>query len=156
MVAIKFMDFIGRLPGNDCEDSDAVKAYTQVKLSTVPSLLGEDVQADTWISLPRDRRPKSWDKIIDPVCPLLRNLYGHPLAGLIWEKHCQKAILAAGFEKIQGWECLFVHRQKQLFLSVYVDDFRMAGKKENLAPMWKILKNDLDLEDSVPSHTNTY
>ena len=39
---------------------------------------------------------------------------------------------------------------------MYVDDFRMAGKKENLAPMWKILRKDLELEDSVPSHTNTY
>ena len=87
MAAVKFMDFIGRIPGNVSEDSDAVKAYTQVKLATVAELFGEDVQAETWITLPRERRPKSWDKIENPVCPLLRNLYGHPLAGLIWEKH---------------------------------------------------------------------
>ena len=156
MAAIKFMDFIGRAPGNDSEDSDAVKAYTQVRLDILEQLLGEQVQADTWITLPRERRPKSWDNIDNPVCPLLRNLYGHPLAGLIWEKHCQKAILQAGFERIPGWECLFVHRSKRLFLSVYVDDFRMAGKKENLSPMWKILGSTLLLEDAVPSVTNTY
>ena len=27
-----------------------------------------------------------------------------------------------GWEKVSNWECLFVHRQKGLFISVYVDD----------------------------------
>ena len=156
MAAIKFMDFIGRVDGNASQDSDAVKAYTQVKLDSLEELLGENVLADKWISLPRERRPKHWDNIENPVCPLLRNLHGHPLAGFIWEKHCQRSILRAGFEKIPGWECLFVHRQMRLFLSVYVDDFRMAGSKENLAPMWDILRKSLTLEDAVDSVTNTY
>ena len=35
-------------------------------------------------------------------------------------------------------ELLFVHRKQGLFLSVSVDDdMRMAGKKQNMAPMWK-------------------
>ena len=33
MAAAKFLDAIARLPGNDGEDSDAIGAYTQVKLS---------------------------------------------------------------------------------------------------------------------------
>ena len=32
---------------------------------------------------------------------------------------------------------MFVHRKQGLFLSVYVDDIKMAGKKQNLAPMWE-------------------
>ena len=156
MAAIKFMDYIGRLDGNISEDSDAVKAYTQVKLDSLVELLGEDIQADTWITLPRERRPRSWDNVDYPVCPLRRNLYGHPLAGLIWEKHCQKSILTAGFEKIPGWECLFVHRAKKLFLSVYVDDFRMAGVKCNMKQMWNKLKETLLLEEAVDSSKNTY
>ena len=32
MAAVKFMDFIGRMPGNKLEDSDAKQAYTQVNL----------------------------------------------------------------------------------------------------------------------------
>ena len=84
------MDYIGRIDGNISQDSDAIKAYTQVKLDSLVEFLGEDVQAETWITLPRDRRPRHWDNIEQPVCPLLRNLYGHPLAGLIWEKHCRK------------------------------------------------------------------
>ena len=156
MAAIKFMDYIGRIDGNISEDSDAVKAYTQVKLDSLVELLGEEVQAETWITLPRERRPRSWDNVDHPVCPLRRNLYGHPLAGLIWEKHCQRSIMAAGFEKIPGWECLFVHRAKKLFLSVYVDDFRMAGVQGNMKPMWKKLRETLLLEDAIDSSKNTY
>ena len=49
--------------------------------------------------------------------------------------------------KIPNWECLFVHRQKGLFLSVYVDDIKLAGKKQNLDPMWKVLNKEVDFEN---------
>lgn len=55
-------------------------------------------------------------------------LYGHPLAGLFRGKHIAKLFLERGFEPVKGWECLYVHRNDKLFLSVYVDDFKMAGK----------------------------
>ena len=50
-----------------------------------------------------------------------------------------------GWEKIPNWECLFVHREKGLVLSVYVDDIKLAGKKQNINPMWKILNEEVDL-----------
>ena len=31
--------------------------------------------------------------------------------------------------------------EKGFFLSVYVDDIKLAGKKQNLDPMWKVLNN---------------
>ena len=40
---------------------------------------------------------------------------------------------------------LFVHREKGLFLSVYVDDIKLAGKKQNLDPMRKLLNKEVDL-----------
>ena len=43
MAAVKFLDFIGRCPGHGLQDSDAVKAYTQVKLNSLKELLGKDV-----------------------------------------------------------------------------------------------------------------
>ena len=53
-------------------------------------------------------------------------------------------------------ECLFVHREKGLFLSVYVDDIRLAGKKQNLDPMWKLLNKEVNLGEptSVQDHVN--
>ena len=31
---------------------------------------------------------------------------------------------------------------KGLFLSVYVDDIKLSGKKQNLDPMWKVLNKE--------------
>ena len=84
---------------------------------------------DVWIRLPRRKWPKSRSSMEDPVVPLERNLYGHPLAGLLWERQFEKILLKYGWEKVSNWECLFVHRQKGLLLSVYVDDIKLDGKK---------------------------
>ena len=35
--------------------------------------------------------------------------------------------------------------KKGLFLSVYVDDIKLAGKKQNIDPMWKLLNKEVDL-----------
>ena len=55
----------------------------------------------------------------DPVVPLERNLYGHPLAGLLWESPFEKILLEYSWEKVSNWECLFLHREKGLHLSVF-------------------------------------
>ena len=78
---------------------------------------------------------------------LERNLHGHPLAGLLWERQIEKALKELGWEKVPNWECLLVHRKQKLFLSVYVDDIKMAGKKQNLALMWKKLMKDVYIEE---------
>ena len=92
----------------------------------------------------------------DPVVPLERNLYGHPLAGLLWERQFEKILLKHGWEKIPNWECLFVHREKGLFLSVYVDDIKLAGKKQNLDPMWNVLNKEVDLGEPTSFLDHVY
>ena len=81
----------------------------------------------------------------DPVVLLERNLYGHPLAGLLWERQLEKVLSGHGWETVPNWECLFVQRQKGLFLSVFVDDIKLAGKKQNVDPMWKLLDTEVNL-----------
>ena len=78
----------------------------------------------------------------DPVVPLERNLYGHPVAGLSWERQFEEVLFEHGWGKVPNWECLFVHREKGFFLSVYVDDIKLAGKTENIEPTWKNLMKD--------------
>ena len=73
-----------------------------------------------------------------------RNLYGHPLAGLLWERQFEKVLLEHDWEKFQvGKVCSIT--EKGLFLSVYVDDMKLAGKKRNIDPMWKVFMKDVDL-----------
>ena len=61
-----------------------------------------------------------------------------------------------GWEEIPNWECLFVHREKGLFLSVYVDDINLAGKKQNLDPMWKVLNKEVDLGEPTSFLDHVY
>ena len=114
MTAAKVMDIISRLPGCAGQAADAVSAFTQVKMEDAPKLLKipKSECPDIWIRLPRHEWPKSWSSMEDPVVPLERNLYGHPLAGLSWERQFEKILLKHGWEKIPNWECLFVHREK--------------------------------------------
>ena len=49
-----------------------------------------------------------------------------------------------------------MHRRLKLLLSIYVDDFAMAGPADALAPMWATLKENLDLEPPVPMDGNVY
>ena len=92
----------------------------------------------------------------DPVVLLERNLYGHPLAGLLWERQFEKVLLKHGWDKIRNWECLFVHREKGLFFSVYVDDIKLAGKKHSMDPMWKVLNKEVDLGEPTSFLDHVY
>ena len=46
-----------------------------------------------------------------------------------------------GVEPITGWECLFARRDLKLILSVYVDDFKLVGRAENLETGWKLMES---------------
>ena len=158
MTATKVMDIISRLPGCAGQAADAVSAYTQVKMEDAPKILKipQSECPDIWIRLPRHKWPKSWSSVEDPVVPLERNLYGHPLAGLLCERQFEKILLQHGWEKVSNCECLFVHRQKGLFLSVSVDDIKLAGKKQNLDPMWKVLNKEVDLGEPTSFLDHVY
>ena len=157
MTAAKVMDIISRLPGCAGQAADAVSAYTQVKKEDAQKIfkIPKSECPDNWIRLPRHKWPKSWSSMEDPVVPLERNLYGHPLAGLLWKRQFEKILLQHGWEKVSNWECLFVHREKGLFFSVYVDDIKLAGK-QNINPMWKVLNKEVDLGEPTSFLDHVY
>ena len=113
-------------PGKSVLSDDRTGKPVEVKMEDAHKVLKiqKSECPDIWIRLPRHKWPKSWSSMEDPVVPLERNLYGHPLAGLLWERQFEKVLLKHGWEKIPNWECLFVHREKGLSLSVYVDDIK--------------------------------
>ena len=51
-----------------------------------------------------------------------------------------------------GWECLFLHETYKVILSVYVDDFKMAGTKKGVAQAWKAIRgpDKLVLDEPQP------
>ena len=60
-----------------------------------------------------------------------------------------------GWEKVPNWEGLFVHLEIGLSLSVFVDDMKLAGTKQNLDPMWKLLK-EVDLGEPTSFLDHVY
>ena len=138
MEAAKVLDAYGSQPGFGKQQADAVQAYVQALFTGVP----------TWISLPRNRWPKTWEgKYQNPVVPLVLALYGHPDSGGIWEKHLNSRLHSKGWEQIlpDVWQSMFYHQELRLLLVVYVDDFKLAGPKEHLSKGWELIKSAVDI-----------
>ena len=72
------------------------------------------------------------------------------------ERQIEEIILKHGWEKVSNLECLFVRRQKGLFLSVYVDDMKLAGKKQHIDPMRKLRNKEVDLAEPTSFFDHVY
>ena len=82
----------------------------------------------------------------------VRSLFGRTLMEkAIWESSIGKRL-----GKVLNWECLFVNRASWPILSVYVDDIKLAGKTENIKPIWKILMEDVDLGEPTSFLDHVY
>ena len=122
MTAAKVMDVIARPPDRAGQAAGAVSACTQIKLEDAPRLpkIPKSECPDTWIRLPRDKWPKSWSNVEDPV---------HPLGGLLWERQFEEVLLGLGLEKVPIWGCLVFHR-KQGLLNVWKEAEHGSQVKE--------------------------
>ena len=131
-------------------DHQHLKWQQQKSLMSNPDCQGaQDKQLTQYLLISRS-------SMEDPVVPLERNLYGHILASLWWEKQFEKILLKYGWEKVFQLEMLIRTPWKGSFLSVYVDDIKLAGKKQNLDPMWKILNKEVDLGEPTSFLDHVY
>ena len=85
-----------------------------------------------------------------PVWKIQSFLLSEICTVILWQDYYVKGNLRKSYcstvgRRFPNWECLFVHHQKGLFLSVYVNDFKLAGKKQNIDPMWKVHNKEVDL-----------
>ena len=149
VTAAKVMDVIAGLPDCDGQAAEEIAAYTQVKLEDAPKLLRipRSECPDIWVRFPRHKWPTSWSNIEDPVVLRERHLYGHPLAGLFWEDSSRKFYWSLDGKKYRIREFFCVYRKQGLILSAHVDAMKMAGKKQNMAPMWKKMMKNVDLDE---------
>ena len=79
---------------------------------------------------------------------LLRSLYGHPLAGKLWQEHLAQKLRSVGGEEVPGhpsnW--LFWFKKELLVLNIYVDDLSLAGKVELHQEFWERLRKHIKIE----------
>ena len=114
--------------------------YTQVKSEGAPKLLRipKSECPDFWIRIPRNRWPKSWSNLEDPVLPLERNLYGHPLAGLLWERKARKNLIGSWIGKKYRIGNAYLAGKKTRFILVSIRGRYQHGWKEG-RNWWKKL-----------------
>ena len=106
MAAAKFFDTVSKLLGMAGKTSDAITAYTLLRLA-------KEECPEIRVRISPRQSPHSGDKIDDLVVLLERNLFGHPLAGLLCERRFEDVLFEKGREK---------STKLGLFLPVYVDD----------------------------------
>ena len=143
MEAAKLLDAFGSQPGFSKQQADAIQAYIQALFTGVP----------TWLSLPRNRWPKDWEKKYwQPMVPMLLALYGHPDSGGIWENHLNSRVVKQGWKQILPdiWHSIFHHQELNCLLVVYVDDFKMAGPTANMEKAWASIKAAVNIGDPEP------
>ena len=145
MEASKAADFYGCVPGHALHVADAEQAYVQAPMKGTP----------TWVAIPPEHYPEKhkhlYSKLKRPVCRLLRSLYGHPDSGTNWEEFADAGIKKSGFRPMgEEWPACYFHDKLKLMLVVYVDDFKLAGPKQNMTAGWDILRKNLGIEDPVP------
>ena len=51
---------------------------------------------------------------------------------------------------IPHWECCYYHEELRVFLTIYVDDVKLAGPKDNVRKTWQILQQDITLDPPTP------
>ena len=147
------MDIISRLPGCAGQAADAVSAYTLVKMEDAPKLL---------------KIPKSVSRHLDPsITTQMAKImvqYGRPsrsssaksVRSSFGRTVMRNSNCSTVGRRVSNWECLFVHLEKGLFLSVFVDDIKLAGKKRNMDPMWKVPNKEVDLGEPTSFLDHVY
>ena len=98
--------------------------------------LSEAGEPDTWVMLPEELWLESWRAKFEPgskiVVRLRKALYGHRLAGKLWQKHLSAVLSSLGGVELDLFPSNFLFFQvgdQVLLLNIYVDDLTLSGPK---------------------------
>ena len=121
MTAAKIMDISPDCPGCARQAADAISAETQVKMEDAHKLfkIPKSECPDIWDSSTTTQMAKVMVQYWRPSCSSwtksVWSSFGKTIMGKVI---LRKILLKQGWEQVPNWECLFVHRQQGLFLSV--------------------------------------
>ena len=119
--------------------SDCARAYVQAVLKGPP----------TFIRFPKAWQPEGWSPFKDPVCRLVKALYGHPRAGDSWHDRYQAELNTLEFKTTDGWPSVHVRElssNDRTIICVYVDDLVILGPKA-MYPVPEALRKEIEMDD---------
>ena len=100
----------------------------------------------TYERIPREWWPPAWSGMRDPVCKLLKSLYGHPSAGNGWQRHLEERLAKVGCAKIEDWQSVYFNKDSGVSMVVYVDDLLGAGPEDAVRKAFAELSELVDLD----------
>ena len=148
LVALNLALFFGCRDGNQVSLADAVQAFLQADLS-------EAGEPDTWVILPEELWLESWRAKFEPgskiVVRLRKSLYGHPLAGKLWQRHLSAVLSSLGGVELDLFPSNFLFQvgDQVLLLNIYVDDLTLSGPKHLHQEFWSKLRAHVKLEPEI-------
>ena len=124
--------------------ADAIQAFLQAPLlEETWVILGEELWLPHWF----DMYPKG-TKLCVKLC---KSLYGHPLAGKLWQNYLNEKLAALNAVEIEGFPSnyLIQYGSKLLLLDVYVDDLTLSGDESLHQQFWNDLRRYINIEPEV-------
>ena len=133
---------------------------SKVKMKDAPKLLKilKSECPDIWIRPPRHKWPKSWSSMEKKSgrsswAKCVRSSFSRTA---MRKDYLRKSHWNTIGRKFPNENASWYTVKKGLFLSVYVDDIKLAGKKQNLDPMWKVLNKEVDLGEPTSFLDHVY
>ena len=135
LTALNLTLWFGCLKEHTITCSDAVQAFLQAPL---PEETWAILPYELWTPSIREKFPATAKVAVR----LLKSLYGHPLAGRLWQEHLSAALTALGGVEVaehpSNW--LFRLEGQVMVLNIYVDDLTLAGAAKLHGQFWKLLR----------------
>ena len=104
--------------------------------------------APTFIRLLKAWQPEAWSSFKDPVCRLVKALYGDPRARDFWHDSFQAELIKLEFKTIDGWPSVYVrelNNNDRIIICVCVDDLAILGPKA-MYPVLKALRKEIEMD----------
>ena len=153
----KVMDVTSRLTGCAGQAADAISVYSQVKMEDAPLLFKKS----------KVRMSRYLDTSTIPQMAKIMVQHGRPSRSswaksgrsssgrtIMGKENSRKFYQHTVGNKFQIGNAYSFTEKQRLFLSVYVDDLKLAGKIQDIDPMRKVLMKAVDLGEptSFPDH----
>ena len=132
------------MQNNSTSLADAIQAFLQAPLPEETwVVLGEELWLAEWFkTYPRGTR----------LCVrLLKSLYGHPLAGKLWQSYLDQRLAALNAVELEGLPSTYFIQvgSKMLLLNTYVHDLTLSGDSTLHKSFWEEMRKHINIEPEV-------
>lgn len=131
--SIRLMLALGIEKGWNCEHVDVISAY-----------INSEIKEEIYLEQPEGFVVGSKKS---QVCKLNKCLYGLKQSGMEWYHKIQSILIKMGFKPSLADPCLFIHKEKVLYVCLYVDDIASWGKLPEINWFKKSLSQEVEIRE---------